>query len=92
MLNFLKSFLFAFRPDAQYSHTRFWSNVGFLCMTSVFVYFGFFKELPEWYTWIYATIVVTPNLASKLMKYKYGDFGQSEDEQQTKNKENMNNE
>lgn len=79
MKDFIKSFLFAFRPGGQYSHTRFWSNVGFLCMTSVFIYFGFFKELPEWYAWVYATIVVTPNLASKLMKYRYGNFDQQED-------------
>lgn len=93
MTNFLKSFLFAFRPGGQYSHTRFWSNVGFLCMTSVFIYFGFFIGLPEWYAWIYACIVVTPNLASKLMKYRYGDFNQTEDDQEPRPKgKDINNE
>jgi len=93
MKDFLKSFLFAFRPGGQYSHTRFWSNVGFFSMTAVFIYFGFFIGLPEWYAWIYAGIVVAPNIASKLMKYRYGAFTQITDDQKPEPKgKDVNNE
>lgn len=72
MKSFLKELVVSETKDVSVSHTRVWSNIGMLSMTAVFIYMGFVTQLPEWYGWIYATVVVAPNLISKLITLRWG--------------------
>lgn len=58
-------------PD-KLSHTKLWSNIGMAAMTANFIYMGVYNNLTEWYAWIYATVVVAPSLASKLIALRWG--------------------
>lgn len=58
-------------PDKA-SHTKFWSNVGMLSMTIVFLNYGIKESLPEWYMWVYASAVAAPQLLSKLISLRWG--------------------
>ncbi len=70
-----------------FSHTKFWSNIGMLSMTAVFLRMGFFTAIPEWYAWIYATVVVAPNLIGKLITLRWGIALNDKDDNQNKEKE-----
>lgn len=72
MLKFLKDLVRSpFDPDKA-SHTKFWSNIGMLSMTLVFLYWGYLKILPEWYMWVYAPVVAAPQLISKVITLRWG--------------------
>lgn len=72
MKKFLKDLITsALEPDKA-SHTKFWSNIGMLSMTAVFLWYGFTNGLPEWYVWIYAPTVVAPHLISDLIFLRWG--------------------
>lgn len=55
-----------------FSHTKLWSNIGMAAMTAVFLRMGFLTAIPEWYAWIYATVVVAPSMVSKLITLRWG--------------------
>jgi hypothetical protein len=71
-MSFLKDLITPEGIDQKVSHTRLWSNIGMAAMTAVFLRMGFFTAIPEWYAWIYATVVVAPNLVSKLITLRWG--------------------
>lgn len=72
MLKFFKDLVTSpIEPDIA-SHTKFWSNIGMAAMTTVFLWYGFNNNLPEWYVWIYAPTVVAPHLLSDLINLRWG--------------------
>lgn len=72
MLKFLMDLIRSpVQPDKA-SHTKFWSNVGMLSMTIIFLYWGFKNILPDWYMWAYAAVVAAPHLISKLIALRWG--------------------
>lgn len=72
MSNFFKELVTTESSEQKISHTRLWSNIGMAAMTAVFLRMGFITAIPEWYAWIYATVVVAPNLVSKLITLRWG--------------------
>lgn len=58
-------------PDKP-SHNKFWSNIGMLCLTVVFCKLGWEGTLPEWYGYLYAATVATPQLISKFITLRWG--------------------
>lgn len=71
-----------------FSHTKLWSNIGMASMTAVFLRMGFFTSIPEWYAWIYATVVVAPQLISKLITLRWGIAMKDEDNTDKRDKLN----
>lgn len=82
-MSFFKDLITPEGVDVKVSHTRLWSNIGMAAMTAVFLRMGFFTAIPEWYAWIYATVVVAPNLVSKLITLRWG-IAMKEDEKEEK--------
>lgn len=72
MFNFLSDLVRESNLETKFSHTKLWSNIGMAAMTAVFLRMGFFTAIPEWYAWIYATVVVAPNLVTKLITLRWG--------------------
>lgn len=87
MQHFLRELILSETKNINISHTRLWSNIGMLSMTLVFLYMGFITQLPEWYGWIYATVVVAPNLISKLITLRWGITEREEAKKEDKNNE-----
>lgn len=81
-MNFLKELVTSEMETPSVSHTRLWSNIGMAAMTAVFLRMGFFTAIPEWYAWIYATVVVAPNLVSKLITLRWGIQMKEENEKE----------
>lgn len=71
MKKFLRELVTSNAENGKVSHTRFWSNIGMLAMTSVFCWGGFHNTL----TWdiylIYAVTVTQPALLSKYISLKF---------------------
>lgn len=82
-MSFFKDLITPEGVDQRVSHTRLWSNIGMAAMTAVFLRMGFFTAIPEWYAWIYATVVVAPNLVSKLITLRWG-IAMKEDSEEKK--------
>lgn len=76
-MKIIKDLVSSTAENGKISHTKFWSNVGMAAMTANFIYMGVYNNLTEWYAWIYAMVVVAPNLASKLIALRWGNSIQS---------------
>lgn len=85
-MSFLRDLITPEGVDQKVSHTRLWSNIGMFAMTAVFLRMGFFTAIPEWYAWIYATVVVAPNLVSKLITLRWG-IAMKDDNEEKKSSE-----
>lgn len=87
MNTFFKELITSRSPQGGISHTSFWSNIGMLVMTIIFLYYGFQLLIPEWMMWVYASVVAAPQLISKLISLKWG-VSFEEHNKQTSNKDN----
>jgi uncharacterized membrane protein YhaH (DUF805 family) len=58
--------------DGKVSHQKFWHTIGCSIMTAAFINFTLTESLPEWYGYLYAVVVVAPNLITKLTHLKWG--------------------
>lgn len=89
MIKFLKDLVTSVAEPDKASHTKFWSNIGMLAMTIIFVHQGINGTLQDWYVWIYAPTVVAPHLLSDLINFRWGIPLKREKEAE-KNKEDSN--
>lgn len=84
MKEFMNDILKEGTVPGGFSHTKMWSNIGMAAMTAIFLRMGFFTAIPEWYAWIYATVVVAPNLISKLITLRWGIAMKEDADKETK--------
>lgn len=65
------SFLFT-GVDGKVSQQKFWHTLGCAILTSAFIRYMLNDNLPEWYGYLYAVVVVAPNLITKLTHLRWG--------------------
>lgn len=58
--------------DGTVSQQKFWHTIGCAIMTAAFINFVINNSLPEWYGYLYAVVVVAPNLITKLTHLRWG--------------------
>jgi len=67
MFNFIKTFLFL--DNNKISHTKFWSNVGYGCMSYTFTYAVLYGTEIDYTIWLlYGTVVIGNRTLKKKLE------------------------
>lgn len=71
----MKKFLigmFCTYPNNKISSTKVWNAVGIITMTSMFIFLGIQKEIPEWMGWAFVFMVTPSRLMKNLIDLRWG--------------------
>ena len=64
--------MFCTVPDNKVSSTKVWNFIGLTTMTSMFIYLGICKQIPEWMGWAYVFMITPSRLIKNLIDLRWG--------------------
>ena len=64
--------LFCTYPDNKVISTKVWNAIGMIVMSSMFIYLGIDKEIPEWMGWAFVFMITPSRLMKNLIDLRWG--------------------
>ncbi len=66
--------MFCTYPDNKVSSTKVWNAIGMIVMSSMFIYLGIDKEIPEWMGWAFVFYDYTIQTNEEFNRFTLGQI------------------